>query len=168
MKVVLYMATTVNSYIAKENGDCPWSDAVWDSYYTIAKQFKALILGSVTYEIMKNANEFEKIGDPFTVVVASKPVAKRAHVAFVTSPRDALKLLKEKGFAKVLVGGGGRVNASFMKEQLIDEVILDVEPLVFGKGIKLFADEEFETALELIEVKRLSGHTIQLRYKVKK
>ena len=54
MKVVLYMAMSVNGCIAKENNETPWSDAVWESYYKIAKQFKAIILGRKTYEIMKD------------------------------------------------------------------------------------------------------------------
>lgn len=168
MKVILYMATTVNGYIAKENDDTPWSDAVWDSYYKIAKQFKAIILGRRTYEIMKEANEFEKIGNPFTVVVTNEDFAHNSSFVIAKSPKEALKILKGKNFAKVLIGGGGRLNASFMKENLIDEIILDIEPLVFGKGIKLFSDEDFEAKLELIETKSLSKNTIQLHYRILK
>ena len=162
------MATTVNGYIAKENNETPWSDAVWDSYYKIAKQFKAIILGRRTYEIMKEVNEFEKIGNPFTVVVSKKDFAHNSNFAIAKSPQEALKILKDKHFAKVLVGGGGTLNSSFMKENLIDEIILDVEPLVFGKGIKLFSENDFDARLELIETKSLSKNTIQLHYRVLK
>ena|SRR3989338_7854779 len=168
MKVILYMATTVNGYIATENDDCPWSNAVWDSYYKIAKQFKAVVLGRRTYEIMKEVDEFEKIGSPFTVVVSKEDFAHGSNFAIAKSPQEALKILKEKNFAKVLVGGGGTLNSSFMKENLIDEIILDVEPLIFGKGIKLFSDNDFDAKLELIETKSLSKNTIQLHYRVLK
>ena len=162
------MATTVNGYIAKENNETPWSDVVWDSYYKIAKQFKAIILGRRTYEIMKGVNEFEKIGSPFTVVVSKEDFAHDSNFAIAKSPREALKMLKEKNFTKALVAGGGMLNSSFMKEKLIDEMYLDVEPLVFGKGIKLFSDNNFDAKLELVETKRLSKNTIQLHYKVLK
>ena len=55
-----------------------------------------------------------------------------------------------------------------MKEKLVNEIILDIEPLLFGKGIKLFADEDFEAKLELVEVKNLSKNTLQVKYDVKK
>lgn len=168
MKTTLYMAMTVNGYIANENGDAPWSDAVWNSYYDIAKQFPCIILGRKTYEIMKEVEEFEKIGSPFTVVLThtAHPVEER--FAFVSSPKEALEILREKGFDRVLIGGGAQANTSCMKESLVDEIIIDVEPMIFGKGIKLFADEDFEANLELVEMKKLSDNTIQLRYSVKK
>ena len=55
-----------------------------------------------------------------------------------------------------------------MKENLIDEIILDVEPLIFGKGIKLFSEGNFEAKLELLEVRKISDNVVQLRYKVKR
>ena len=124
MQVILYMATTVNGYIARENDETPWSDAVWDSYYKIAKQFKAIILGRRTYEIMKEVNEFEKIGNPFTVVVSREDFAHNSNFSITKSPKEALKILEDKHFDKILVGGGGTLNSSFMKENLIDETFL--------------------------------------------
>src|SRR3990167_5470332 len=97
MQVILYMATTVNGYIARENDETPWSDAVWDSYYKIAKQFKAIVLGRRTYEIMKEVDEFEKIGNPLTIVLSSKKEEKDKNATFVRSPHEAIKVLKEKG-----------------------------------------------------------------------
>lgn len=168
MKTTLYMAMTVNGYIAKEDGSAPWSDTIWDSYYTIAKQFPCLILGRKTYDIMKEVGEFEKIGNPFTVVLTHTDQPAEEGFAFVNSPAEALEILQEKGFDRVMVGGGGMANTSFMKEGLIDEIILDVEPMIFGKGITLFEDEDFEAHLELIETKKLSDSTIRLQYSVKK
>ncbi|MBI5065829.1 dihydrofolate reductase [Candidatus Woesearchaeota archaeon] len=162
------MSQTINGYIAKENGDTPWSQEVWNSYYKIAKSFKAIILGRKTYEIMESVKEFKKIGNPFTVVVTKKAKKNEDKTFFVKNPKEAIKLLKQKGFKTALIGGGGKVNASFMKEKLIDEIILDIEPLIFGNGMKLFADNNFEAKLELSELKKLSANTIQVKYTVKK
>jgi len=169
MKVVLYMAMTVNGLIAKENDETPWSDIEWESYAKVIRQFKNLILGRRTYEIMNaDKNLFSKIGNPFTVVVTKQKLLDTKNFAFVKTPKEALKLLKEKRFSEVLLGGGGTINGAFMKENLIDEVYLDVEPLVFGKGIKLFANADFETKLELLSIKKLSKSELQLHYKVLK
>ena len=63
MKVILYMAMTANGMIARENDEAPWSKVVWREYYKFIKQNKNIIVGRRTYELMKNANEFEKLGN---------------------------------------------------------------------------------------------------------
>ncbi len=112
---------------------------------------------------------FERIGSPFTIVVTNKKIREvDTKFAFVSTPKEAIELLKKKGFDGVLLGGGGRMNASFMESGFIDEIILDVEPLLFGKGIKLFADTDFEAKLELLRIKKLSKKLIRLHYRVVK
>jgi dihydrofolate reductase len=117
---------------------------------------------------MKEEDEFNKIGNPFTIVVSKEDFIHNSNFAIAKSPKEALKILKEKNFSKAIVAGGGMLNSSFMKEHLIDEIYLDVEPLVFGKGIKLFSDNDFDAKFELTETKKLSKNTIQLHYKVLK
>lgn len=166
MKLVLYMAMTVNGYIAKENDETPWSAAIWKSYYSLARKFKAIIIGRRTYQIMAAANEFSKIGSPFIVVLTSKPGHSTRNLVFVKTNKDAVKLLENKGFTDALIGGGGKLNASFISEGLISEICLDIEPAIFGTGIKLFSDGHFEAKLRLLKVSKLSGGSIQLCYKV--
>ena len=165
MKVVLYMAITANGYIAKENNETPWSDEEWESFSNIVKKIKNLVIGRKTFEIMNQDDEFQQIGNPFTVIVSNK---EDNNSNFVNSPEQAIKLLEEKGFSEILVAGGGILNSSFMQKGLVDEIYLDVEPFLFGKGIKLFADNEFEAKLELLETKQLSKDTIQLHYRILK
>ncbi len=165
MKVILYMAITANGYIAKENDETPWYDEEWKSFAKIVRKCKNMIIGRKTFEIMTKEGEFEKIGNPFTVVVSDK---QKENSQFVDSPKNAINTMNEKGFGKILIAGGGMLNSSFMKEGLIDEIYLDIEPFLFGKGIKLFAENEFETKLELLETKQLSKNTIQLHYKILK
>ncbi len=64
------------------------------------------------------------------------------------SPKEALKLLKD--FKEVIVAGGGALNASFTEENLIDEIFIDIEPIILGKGILLFRDKDFEKNLKLL------------------
>jgi dihydrofolate reductase len=157
---------SVNGFIAKENDEAPWSQEIWDSYYHIAKKFKSIVLGRKTYEIMKEANEFEKIGNPFITVITSKNYKSTENTVFVKSPTEAIALLKHKGFSEALLAGGSQLNTSFMKENLVDEIYLDIEPVVFGKGISLFSEGDFDKKLKLIESKKISDNVVQLHYKV--
>ncbi len=99
---------------------------------------------------------------------SSLKIHNQEFVSLAQSPSEAINILKQQGFETIMVCGGGKLNSGFMKENLIDEIYLDVEPIVLGQGIKLFADKDFERKLELIETKNLSQNEIQLHYKVLK
>jgi riboflavin biosynthesis pyrimidine reductase len=66
----------------------------------------------------------------------------------------------------ILVTGGATINSAFMKEGLIDEVILNVEPFLLGDGIPVFSREDFENKLELLGSEKLGDGIIQLHYRV--
>lgn len=165
MKVILFMAMTLNGYIAKENNEAPWSDTVWKGYYDFIKERKNIVLGRTTYEMMKEVNEFEKLGHPFTVVVSNTAGLNDQNASFVTSPQEALEVCKVKGVSEVIIGGGSTLNTAFLKQNLIDELYIDIEPQIFGKGIKLFGDCDINSKLNLIEVTKLSEGIVRLHYK---
>lgn len=168
MKVVLYMAITPNGMIARKDDDTSWiSKEEWNSYSTAVRAAGNLVVGRRTYNILTKQPEFSELGGVKLIVVSRKNFSMLSSNHFIAhSPREALKLLKD--FKEVAVAGGGRLNSSFMKENLVDEIYLDVEPILFGRGIRLFAEDDFETKLELIGTKKLSDNEIQLHYKVKK
>lgn len=171
MKVVLYMAVSANGLIAKKNDDTSWiSKKEWNSYSLVVRTSGNVVVGSRTYNILTKQHEFSEFKNVVIVVVSrDKNFAPSNHNHFVVrSPQDAISLLSKKGFRTALVAGGGKLNASFMREKLVDEIFLDIEPIVFGKGISLFAESGFESGLKLVETKKLSKNEIQLHYKVVK
>jgi len=97
MHVILYMAMTANGYIAKEDNETPWSDEGWKSFSEKVKDIKNIVVGRKTFEIMEQEEDFQKIGEPFTVVVSNK---KEDDSNFVTSPEQAIKLLEKRGFSE--------------------------------------------------------------------
>ncbi|MEN9626355.1 MAG: hypothetical protein RL557_683, partial [archaeon] len=107
------MAQSVNGFIAKENNETPWSEEEWENFSKITKKIKNIVVGRKTYEIMKEKNEFKKIGNPFVMVVTSKNYQSAENTVFVKSPTEAIVLLKHKGFSEMLLGGGSKLNASF-------------------------------------------------------
>lgn len=175
MKVILYMAITPNGMIAKEGDDTSWvTETEWESFSGMIKKYGNMIIGRRTYEIMLRNDEFNisNLNEIKTAVVAQEEESVKIHnpqfVFRAKSPKEAIDVLCAQGFETIMVCGGGGLNASFMKENLIDEIYLDVEPIVFGKGIRLFAEADFEANLELIETKKLSPNEIQLHYRVLK
>ena len=169
MNVILYMAMSVNGYIATPDHKTPWSKEEWHSFSQTVKKTKNIIIGRKTYELMTKQNEFKKIGNPFTIVVTSHHFSSPfSHVHAVSSPLAGLQLLHQHGFKHALVAGGSALNTSFLNENLIDEIYLDIEPVLFGQGIPLFTPAAIEQKLKLQKIKKLSKNTIQLQYKIKK
>ena len=169
MKTVLYMGITPNGYIAKSNGDSEWtSEEDLKGFYEQSKNAGNIIMGRNTYLAASKSGYFP-FPDALNIVASHHPIENTwADKVVITtqSPQEVLAMLEQKGFSTAFLAGGGELNTSFIKDGLIDEIYLDVEPLIFGKGIKLFAEEDFEIELGLLGTKNLNPNTIQLHYKV--
>ena len=165
------MGISINGYIAKENGDSEWtSDEDLKGFYEQSKNAGNIIMGKNTYFAASKSGYFP-FPDSLNVVVSHEHIKNTwGDNVIVTneSPKEILSMLEQKGFTMAFLAGGGQLNTSFIKENLIDEIYLDVEPLILGKGIKVFAEENFEFNLALIETKKLNSDTVQLYYKVLK
>lgn len=170
MKTILYMGISPNGYIAKENGDSEWtSEEDLQGFYSQSKKAGNIIMGRNTYQSAIDYGYFP-FPEAVNVVMTHQPLENKwGDKVIVTdkSPKEVLEMLSEKSFNEAFIAGGGKLNSSFMKDGLIDEIYLDVEPLLLGKGIPVFALEDFEYELELLEVSKLSEQTVQLHYKVK-
>ena len=168
MKVILYMAISLNGMIAKSDDDTGWiSKEEWDSYSLAVRTAGNLIVGHRTYNILTKQPEFSEFKDVKLIIVAQDDFQTLAQNHLVAhSPKEALKLLSD--FEKVVVAGGSTLNASFVEENLIDEIFIDIEPIILGQGIPLFRDKNFERNLKLVSQKKISDNEIQLHYEVLK
>lgn len=171
MKTILYMGVSVNGYIAKPNGDSEWtSKEDLDGFYNQSKKAGNIIMGKNTFLAAQQYGYFP-FPDALNIVVSNQDIENKwQDKVTITnkSPKDILSMLSEKGFETAFLAGGGQLNSSFMKDGLVDEIYLDVEPLVFGKGIQVIAPADFEFELKLLEVNKLNSDTVQLHYKVLK
>lgn len=169
IKTILYMGISANGYIAKADGNSEWtSEEDLKGFYEQSKKAGNIIMGKNTYLTALQYGYFP-FPDALNVVVSHEQIENRwGDNVIVTSesPKEILSMLEQKGFTMAFLAGGGQLNASFAKESLIDEIYLDVEPLILGQGIKIFSDADFEFLLELMDFKKLNSNTIQLHYKV--
>jgi dihydrofolate reductase len=166
MKVILYMASTANGFIAKRDDDTSWiSKEEWDSYSAMVREKGCSIVGHRTYDILTKQPEFSELKDVRLIAVAHHdvPLVSPQH-SVAHSPQEALRLAKD--FDEVVVAGGGALNASFLEENLIDEIYIDVEPVIFGSGIPIFGGGTFEKALEFIGQKKIEKDGTQFHYRV--
>jgi len=169
MTTAIYIAITPNGMIARADESASWiSESEWKLFSEFVNKHGNMIIGKRTYEILLEHGEFERpqLREVKTVVVSDVPL--RVHdaqrIAVARSPAEAIALLRD--FSTAVVAGGGELNASFMKEGLVDELYLDIEPIVFGRGIPLFREADFEASLKLLGVEHIGKDEVQLRYAV--
>jgi len=167
MKVILYMAISIDGFVAKKNGDSNWVSEV-DSinFQQNIKEVGCIIVGRRTFD--QYQGDLYPAKEATNIVLTSDVSLKSEtdNVVYVRSPNDAVRVAKEKGHNKALLIGGGTTNGLFLRAGLIDEIFLSVHPLILGDGIKLFEKSEKDINLKLIGQKELGGDLIQLHYQV--
>lgn len=152
--------------IAKSDDDTRWiSKKEWVAYSSAVRKAGCLVIGRRTYHILSKQPEFSEFKNIIVVVVSGKnflTLTKNHLIAH--SPKEALGFLEK--FEEVIVAGGGTLNTSFLVENLVDEIYLDIEPIILGKGIQLFKEKDFERKLKFLGKKEITKNEIQLHYKI--
>jgi len=173
MKTTLYMAVSANGIIATETGDEEFlSHENWEKFCEIAREFGNFVVGRKTYEAVKKWDGGYNFDDLVGVekIIISQDQSFKLDEGYIlaNSPQDALAKLSEKGFDRALITGGANINSAFAKEKLLDEIILNVEPVFVGKGIPLFAPQDFEIKAKLISTDRAESGIVSLKYEILK
>jgi dihydrofolate reductase len=168
MKKTLHMAVSIDGFVAGPGGDISWvSKADFKLFEQRYKEAGSIIMGRTTFD------EFDNPDYPFddiTTVVLTTGKDKPGHKSamFTSTPAEAIAAAKSKGHARVLLAGGGKTNAAFLKAGLIDEIYLTVHPIALGQGIRLFEGADAPAQLKLVSVSHLENELVQLHYGVMK
>jgi riboflavin biosynthesis pyrimidine reductase len=100
-----------------------------------------------------------------TVVVSGSGL-KFDGIETAASPREALDLLERKGCETALLAGGATLDASFLAQGLVDEICLNIEPILASEGLALESGAGRTISLRLIDAAELGESVVQLRYDV--
>lgn len=176
MKVVMIMVSSLDGKITKGTDPNIYSWASKEDanlFFQLVEKYNLIVMGRKTYEAIRENIELRP--DKLRIVLTKNP-EKYSHAAVPgslefsnKSPRELVNRLERKGYREMLLAGGGEINALFLKSSLVDELHLTIEPVIFGRGQALVADEKLEVSLKLIAVKKLNEKgTLHLRYKVQK
>jgi dihydrofolate reductase len=76
-------------------------------------------------------------------------------------------LLHEEG-KNIFLEGGGEIISVFLKENLIDDLVLSIHPVILGSGIPLFLKSDRQADLKLLNSTRFDNGLVQLRYQLLK
>jgi dihydrofolate reductase len=79
--------------------------------------------------------------------------------------KDLISTLKVEQGKNIFTDGGAQIVNELLKDNLIDEFIISVIPILVSNGTKLFNDGRPEEKLELISTKHFDKGLVQLHYK---
>lgn len=169
MKVILYMAISVNGNITYGKSNSDWVDkADWEYFNKTTKEAGVMVMGSETYKQFKD--DFPQ-KQAFNVVLTKKKslLNKKVEGAMFTNMdlKGLLKNLEAKGYKSVCFIGGEKLNTTLFKEDLVDELYVDVHPYLIGDGLRIFGKiSKMFKKLKLVDTKKLKNDLVLLHYKV--
>lgn len=169
MKVILTMAISANGIIATESGNEDFfSHENWLQFVKLANKVGCFIWGRKTYDavIKWDGDYLSDLKKVKKFIISNSKVKLIDGFELADSPKDALKQIETLGFKEAIITGGATINSAFAKADLIDEVILDVNPAILGSGIPVFQPVDFELKLELINYEQVGENIVEIRYKV--
>ncbi len=171
-KLSLFIATSLDGYIAKPNDDLSFLKIVEQEgedygYAAFTAQVDTIILGRKTYEyVLKEIGSSHYDNGTRDVYVITR--TERPGVGRTTFYTGDLKTLVEKLKAEdgqnMYCDGGAEVIDALLKHDLIDEMTISVIPILLGNGTRLFKDGRPEQRMELVSSRSYESGLTQLQY----
>ena len=166
-KIILNLATSVDGFIADENGGVDWLNDFQAEEYGMIEFFEqcgTAIMGSKTYEQALSFNSW--FGKMEGIVFTSRklPSFENEIINFVSGdPIPVFQTLRKKEKDSWLVGGGELIT-SFIDLHLLDELIITLIPRLLGKGLALCPSIHEISKLQLLDSKAYNDGVVQLKY----
>ncbi len=165
MKVIMMMAITADGIIGRDRNHFPnWTcSADKKMFQNISKSSGVVIMGSQTYKTIGKS-----LPGRLNVVLTRQPdrFTPADDLWIYSGPIDGLvNELAQRGYRQAVLAGGGIINSLFLKVRCVDELLLTVSPKLFGQGLTLLS-EAVDIDLKLLEMQRLNGDSVVLRYAV--
>lgn len=183
-KVKYFVANSLDNFIAGPDGAVDWlfNDGTDYGMAEFFKTIDTMLLGRKTYEFAlrhgpkrKRKSKQAKSGGGgskpgMSSYVFSRTIKAEADEDLTIISENAgafVRNLKAEAGKDIWLMGGGELAKSLFAENLVDEVSLNVHPVLLGAGIPLFPGLGKQIDLELLECKAHPNGCVQLTYRVK-
>ncbi len=169
-KVVLFIATSLDGYIARSTGAVDWLFTDQDYSYTpFFSNVSTVLMGRKTYEQILTFEHYPYQGVEGFVFSRSRAHQRDQNVTFIAPdlPTFIAHLQKEVTGKDLWLVGGADLIQAFLIYNLIDEFVISIHPIILGEGIPLFKaplprqnltlkrTQSFETGLLQVTYSRL-------------
>jgi dihydrofolate reductase len=167
------IANTLDNYIARKNGAVDWilgGEEAASGLTEFWKTIDAVVIGRKTYEpVLKSGTPFPAYPGVKNYVL-SRTLKENSDKNVEIIREDAVefvrKLKTEEGKG-IFVMGGGLLAKPLFEANLIDEVGVNIQPVLLGSGIPLFHEMSQQIDLEMTECKSFKNGCVSITYRVK-
>jgi len=173
----VFIATSLDGYIADKKGGIDWLHAIPNpdhddmGYVAFNNDIDALVMGRTTFETVCGFDVEWPYDKPVFVLSNKWNEIPESHQgkAFLLKGTltEILDQIYEKGFHSLYIDGGTTIQ-HFLKEDLIDEMVLTKIPILLGGGAPLFSELPNELEFELVATKTYLNQITQSHYKRKR
>lgn len=173
----VFIATSLDGYIADKCGKIDWLESIPNpdnddmGYVAFTKNIDALVMGRTTFETVLAFDIDWPYYKPVFVLSNKLKEIPQSHQdkAFLVKGTliDILEHIHAQGYERLYIDGGTTIR-SFLKADLIDEMILTTIPILLGGGSPLFEDLPHEQEFELMDSRTYLNQITQNHYRRKK
>jgi dihydrofolate reductase len=174
MEITLAMVMSADGKTTRGNDPNIYS---WTSvedqrhFFALRDSYNVIIMGRKTFEAARHVIKLSP--QTLRLVVTSTPErfeseAVPEQLEFVDNePSKVVASLEARGYSRALLVGGQQLNAAFVRANLINHLVLTVEPIMLGEGNTLFGEEALDVKLALDSVEKLNEKgTLLFKYTV--
>ncbi|MGB5402973.1 MAG: dihydrofolate reductase family protein [Robiginitalea sp.] len=173
----VFIAMSLDGYIADKNGGLDWLQAIPNpdnndmGYVAFTNTIDALVMGRKTFETVCGFDVDWPYNQPVFVLSKTLKEIPESHQgkAFLVkgTVTEIIDQIHNKGFSRLYIDGGTTIQ-NFLKEDLIDELVLSTIPVLLGGGSPLFSKLPDKLKFELIGTKTYLNQITQSHYKRQK
>ncbi len=177
MRNCVFIATSIDGYIADHNGGLDWLDDIPNTnqndmgYYQFYERMDALVMGRKTFEKVLSFDVDWPYDKPVFVLSNSLSEIPATHrnKAFLLQGNltQALSYVHHQGCQNLYIDGGYTIT-KFLEEDLIDEMIITIMPTVLGEGIPLFGKITHSSNWQLKQSQTFLNQVVQNHYTKKR
>jgi len=177
MTNIVFIACSIDGHIADRNDGLDWLQMIpnpghidmgWEK---LNNRVDAVIMGRNTFEKVLSFNVPWPYTHPVFVLsnsMTSLPGGYKDKVKIVNGNlKEILKQVKQQGYNKLYIDSGTTVQ-NFLKEDLIDEMIITTIPILIGGGALLFGGLPVELTFEHIKIEIFLNTIVQNHYRRKR
>lgn len=178
MKLIVYIATSLDNFIAAEDGNVDWLNAYsgpededYDKpeygFFGFMESVDAVLMGRKTFETVLGFGEWWYTKPVFVLSSNMKSIpSEYADKAELVSGKieTVLARLEERDFQSLYVDGGLLIQ-SLLEKDLVDDMIITRIPILLGNGIPLFSDVPAYQHFELIHTEEFPNSMIMSHYR---
>ncbi len=173
MKNIVFIAKSLDGYIAGPNGELDWLQAIPNpdnedmGFTNLMDEIDAIVMGRTTFDMVSSfegewpyAKHVFVLSNSLTTI--PEKLKEKASLLKGTV-KEVINNIHAQGFKTLYIDGGVTVQ-NFLKEDAIDELVITTIPILLGKGIPLFGELTTSLTFDHVETKVYLNQVVQSKY----